>query len=87
MSDGHAPHDIPHAELAAQIGRLQGAFEEFKDHTESAIDRIATDVSDLKRAAYMGRGAWWALTKVGGVLLLLTMAGAWLWQRARGLFQ
>lgn len=69
-----------HAELAAKIGALQARMED----TRADVADIKRDVAELKEAVQMGRGAWWALVKLGGVLVMLTGAAAWLWQHALG---
>lgn len=37
----------------------------------------------LIAAANMGKGAWWALLKLGGLLVLIAGAIGWLYDRAR----
>jgi hypothetical protein len=40
---------------------------------------IADDVTEIKEAAHMGKGAWILLLKLGGVLTAVAVAGAWVW--------
>ena len=60
-------------ETEKDIGRLEGrvdALEGWMRSIDEKVDKILT-------ALNMGRGAGWALLKVGGVVVLLVMAGGW----------
>lgn len=57
------------------IGRLEGRV----DALEGWMRSIDGKVDQLLEAAHMGRGAWFAIVKVGGVMVLACGAFAWLW--------
>ena len=42
---------------------------------------IAKDVSEIKEAAHMGRGAWLFLLRLGAVLTAMAAAAAWIFDR------
>ncbi len=52
--------------------------------TSSASNTAKLD--DLLKAAHMGRGAWWILVRVGGVLALIVTAAWAVFDKVRGLF-
>jgi hypothetical protein len=76
------------AELSRALGRLEGrldAFERTRIERDQALDRqlaaISGKLDRLNTAFNMGRGGAVALVKLGGVLLLLGGAAAWLADR------
>jgi hypothetical protein len=61
---------------AKDIGALQADMANIKA-TVSEMDR---KLDELVSAANMGKGAWWASVKVGGVIVTILAAFAWIWQ-------
>ena len=57
-------------------GQLDGRVSALEDWVKS----IDSKLDQLIAAANMGRGAWWALVKVGGVLVMATMAVSWTYE-------
>jgi hypothetical protein len=53
-------------------------LEEQMRETRANVASMDGKLDQLLEAAAMGKGAWWLLLKVGGVLVLLVGAGAWL---------
>lgn len=55
------------------------------DKKLDSIDRRLTEHSGRLRkvedVANMGKGAWWAVLKVGGLLTVVAGAAVWLWDR------
>lgn len=45
----------------------------------ASLERIEGKVDQLIAASNMGKGAWWALMRVGGLMLLVAGAVAWMW--------
>jgi hypothetical protein len=75
-------------ELSRALGRLEGrldAFERTRIERDQALDRqlaaINGKLDRLTTAFNMGRGGAVALVKLGGALLLLGGAAAWLADR------
>jgi len=66
------------AETERDIGRLEGRV----DAIEGWMQSIDGKVDKILAALNMGRGAGWALFKIGSVIVLILMAGAWLWDHA-----
>jgi hypothetical protein len=60
-----------------RIARL----ETLNEAQETRLKRMEEKLDQLIAAANMGRGAWWMLLKVGGILTVLGGGGAWVWQR------
>src|SRR5690606_16457903 len=92
--DGGAPYarpgavdmstsETPEIRLFERIGALQARM----DSVERRVEKIDANVEKLAAAAYMGRGAWWAATKLGGWLVLMAGAAAWAWERLRPLVE
>ncbi len=76
------------AELSRALGRLEGrldVFERTRIERDQALDRqlaaISGKLDRLNTAFNMGRGGALALVKLGGFLLLLGGAAAWLADR------
>jgi hypothetical protein len=61
---------------AKDIGALQADMANIKA-TVSEMDR---KLDELVSAANMGKGAWWASVKVGGIIVTILAALAWVWQ-------
>lgn len=68
-----------HEEIYEKIGALDARM----DNIEGWVEKIDGNVENLTDAANMGRGAWWATVKIGGVLMLLAGAAAWVWERLK----
>ena len=68
-----------HEEIYEKIGALDARM----DNVERSVEKIDGNVERLTRAANMGRGAWWAALKIGGVLVMAVAAAAWVWGRFR----
>lgn len=45
---------------------------------EAWLRAIAADVSEIKEAAHMGRGAWVFILRLGAVVAALAAAAAWI---------
>ena len=54
------------------------------DNVERDLTKIDGNLEKLTEAAYMGKGAWWAVVKFGGMLVLFAGALAWTWDRVTG---
>lgn len=65
---------------SAAIGALQARV----DQLESSVRVIDQKLDRLLTAANMGRGAWWALMKLGGLFVLTAGAAGWLYQQLAG---
>lgn len=52
-------------------------LEEWRKHVEASLTRIEDKQDQILAAANMGKGAYWAVVKLGGLCLLLLAAGAW----------
>ncbi len=61
---------------AKDIGALQADMANIKA-TVSEMDR---KLDELVSAANMGKGAWWVSVKVGGAIVTILAAFAWVWQ-------
>jgi hypothetical protein len=79
---------VSEVELSRAIGRLEGrldAFERTRVERDQALDRqlaaINGKLDRLTAAFNLGRGGALALAKLGGLLLLLIAAAAWLADR------
>lgn len=44
---------------------------------EDGLKAVNKKLDQLIAAANMGRGAWWALVKVGGILVIFVGAAGW----------
>jgi hypothetical protein len=53
------------------------ALEEWRKHVEASLVRIEDKQDQILAAANMGKGAYWAVVKLGGLCLLVLGAGAW----------
>lgn len=60
----------PEERIAALEARVNGIDAWLKD--------IDSKLDSLVAAANMGRGAWWIILRIGGVLVVLGGAAAWL---------
>lgn len=60
----------PEERLAALEARQEG--------TDAGLRDMDDKLDQLLRAAAMGQGAWWAVLKLGGVLVTLGAALIWL---------
>lgn len=62
-------------ETEKDVGRLEGRV----DGLEGRLQSIEEKVDRLLAAAHMGRGAWGAVLRIGGMLVMLAGAFAWIW--------
>ena len=70
-----------HADLYEKIGALDARM----DNVEGTVKKIDDNVEKLTEAANMGRGAYWAAVKMGGLTIACAGAVAWAWDRIRGM--
>ena len=70
------PPDFHRRNLDFTTGQLDGRVEALEDWVKSINQKLDT----LIAAANMGRGAWWALVKVGGTLVMAAGACAWFYE-------
>lgn len=54
------------------------------EQMQSQLTSMDGKLDQLVTAANMGRGAWWLLLKIGGIVVAITTAGAWLYDRFVG---
>lgn len=67
-----------------RLTRLEGSVAQLAkndEHLESRIERMDGKLDRLLTAAAMGKGAWWAILKVGGVLSLMVGIAVWVWEQ------
>jgi len=67
-----------------RLTRLESSVEQLKkndEHLEARIERMDGKLDRLLTAAAMGKGAWWMIMKVGGVLTLIVGVAVWLYER------
>jgi hypothetical protein len=74
----------PHSGAPCTVTREVGALEARVDILEKSLSSIDGKVDQLLAAANMGKGAWFALLKIGGVLVILAGGAAWLLDRLGG---
>lgn len=67
----------------AGIYERLGALDARMDAMEKRVEKIDINVDRLAAAANMGRGLWWGTTKLGGFLVIVLSAAAWLWNQIR----
>jgi hypothetical protein len=70
-------------EMAGKIGALETSVEALTAQNAA----MAKKLDDLLAAANMGRGAWWLLMKIGGALIVLGTALAWMLERLEKLWK
>ena len=63
-----------------RIAKLEAKLEGM----EAWVKSIDEKMDKLLEAAAMGRGAWWAILKVGGIGVVLVSAAAWIWSNILG---
>jgi hypothetical protein len=63
-----------------EIGELEARIR----NVELWLESVDRKVDRLLEAAAMGKGAWWATLKIGGLLVLLAAAGAWVFDHLGG---
>lgn len=71
------------AVLENEVEHLKADLAEMKAQLEAANRKL----DDLVAAANMGKGAWWASVKIGGLIIGVMGAAAWLIEGAKGLFR
>lgn len=61
------------------------AYEKRMDDIESRMDERLNNIEkylqEIRDAAAMGKGAWWLLLKIGGVMMALAGAAAWVMEK------
>ena len=72
-----------HEEIYEKIGALDARM----DNVERSVEKIDGNVEKLTQAANMGKGAWWAAVKIGGFLVIMLSALAWLWGQIRPILE
>lgn len=65
--------------IAKRVAVLEAQYDALRAELHAANEKLDT----LLRITAMGRGAWMALMKVGGVLAVFAGAAAWLWDHFR----
>ena len=56
-------------------------LEERQAHNDRQLEEMDRKLDQLLEAAAMGRGAWWAMLKLGGALVMLGSVVAWVGDR------
>lgn len=64
-----------------EVDRDIGALAARMDILETRMSGVEDKLGQLLSAAAMGRGAWWLLLRLGGLLVLLASGAAWIWDR------
>lgn len=59
-----------------RLARLETNYQ----HISGKVDTMDGKLDQILTAAAMGKGAWWALLRFGGVLTLALGAGAWAYE-------
>lgn len=77
-------------EVNRDLGRLEGRLDEFIEarvardkRTDERFDRLEAKVQSLLDAANMGKGAWWMSVKIGGLIMTVMAAVAYLVDKIR----
>lgn len=77
-------------EVDRDLGRLEGRLDEFIEarvardkRTDERFDRLEAKVQSLLDAANMGKGAWWLSVKIGGLIMTVIAAVAYLVDKIR----
>jgi hypothetical protein len=77
-------------EVDRDLGRLEGRLDEFIEarvardkRTDERFDRLEAKVQSLLDAANMGKGAWWLSVKIGGIIMTVMAAMAYLVDKIR----
>ena len=77
-------------EVDRDLGRLEGRLDEFIEarvardkRTDERFDRLEAKVQSLLDAANMGKGAWWLSVKIGGLIMTVIAAMAYLVDKIR----
>jgi hypothetical protein len=70
---------VSHRDIYEKVGALHARM----DNVERHVEKIGRNVESLAAAANMGRGAWWAATKLGGMIMLGLGTCGWLWGQLR----
>jgi hypothetical protein len=77
-------------EVDRDLGRLEGRLDEFIEarvardkRTDERFDRLEAKVQSLLDAANMGKGAWWVSVKIGGMIMTVMAALAYLVDKIR----
>lgn len=77
-------------EVDRDLGRLEGRLDEFIEarvardkRTDERFDRLEAKVQSLLDAANMGKGAWWVSVKIGGMIMTVMAALAYLVEKIR----
>lgn len=67
----------------SDVDRDIGALEARLTIAEDQLREMNAKLDCLLAAAAMGRGAWWAMLRMGGVLVLAVGAIGWLWDHVK----
>jgi hypothetical protein len=73
--------------LEQQAERHEKRMVTSMDKLESKLDTLTGAVQRLLDASNMGRGAWWAMVKVGAVLIAIITIVVALYDRLRAVLQ
>jgi hypothetical protein len=77
-------------EVSLKIGRLEArasAQEANMSEMKDDMLEVKNDIKTLLGIANQGRGAWVAILKAGGLIILVLSGLAWLTEKAMALFQ
>lgn len=77
-----AQEKISHEDIYREVGSIDARL----DGLEKWMASVDRNVNELKDAASMGKGAWWAALRIGAALLLIIGAVGWVYDRVRGIF-
>lgn len=77
-----AGEKVSHEDIYQKVGAIDARL----DGLEKWMESVDRNVNELRDAANMGKGAWWAALRIGAVLLLIIGAAAWVYDRVRGIF-
>jgi len=72
--------DPANGDIRETIGSLkarQDAVDARQDALEERLDDMSADLKMLVAAANMGKGAWWLLLKIGGLVAVVWMVFTW----------
>lgn len=72
----------PSSESSRSSDVLLGEHEGRLDSLEKWVTSIDGKLDQLIAAANMGRGAWWAFVKLGGLILMGLAALGWIYDHA-----
>lgn len=50
-------------------------------HQQNQLDKMDQKLDQLLSAAAMGKGAWWAILKIGGLMTVAGAFAAWVYEK------